>query len=101
MKILLLCAAGMSTSMLVSRMKKSADSQGIEAEIKAMSIENFGDEVSNWDIFFLGPQVRFKKDEFSQIACKQDKQVLLISPSDYGMMNGEKVLKLAIDALES
>ena len=37
-KIVLLCAAGMSTSMLVTRMKKAADEIAYECDINAYSI---------------------------------------------------------------
>lgn len=37
-KILLVCNAGMSTSMLVQRMEKAATEKGIEAEIIALPI---------------------------------------------------------------
>ena len=35
--IVLCCAAGMSTSMLVQRMKDAADKKGVEVTIKAVS----------------------------------------------------------------
>lgn len=37
MNILLCCAAGMSTSLLVTKMERAADAQGIEARIWAVS----------------------------------------------------------------
>ena len=40
-KILLLCAAGMSTSILVNKMKEAANKNGIEVQIEAVSLENF------------------------------------------------------------
>ena len=38
-KILLCCSAGMSTSLLVTKMKKEAENQGIEVEIDAVALE--------------------------------------------------------------
>ncbi len=43
MNILLVCSAGMSTSMLVTRMEKAAEELGVEAKIWAVS----GDAASN------------------------------------------------------
>ena len=40
-KILLLCSAGMSTSILVKKMKESAEKRNIEAEIEAVSTAKF------------------------------------------------------------
>ncbi|HEY5524282.1 MAG TPA: PTS sugar transporter subunit IIB, partial [Clostridium sp.] len=36
-KIILCCSAGMSTSLLVTKMQAAAKAQGVEASIKAMS----------------------------------------------------------------
>ena len=37
LKIMLACSAGMSTSLLVTRMQKSADERGIECKIWAVN----------------------------------------------------------------
>ena len=37
-KILLVCAAGMSTSLLVNKMKQAAKEMGIEVEIDALPV---------------------------------------------------------------
>ncbi len=100
MKILLLCSAGMSTSMLVKKMEAAAASKGITADILAVPIAEFEEKLSDWDIFLLGPQVRFRLDEFSKLAAQQGKKVLAINPMDYGAMKGENVLNTAIEALK-
>ena len=71
-KILLCCSAGMSTSLLVTKMKKSAEERGIEAEINAVPLELFEENLPLYDLFLLGPQVKFKKTDF------QKKRMLLI-----------------------
>ena len=57
-KILLVCNAGMSTSMLVQRMEKAATEKGIEAEIIALPITDALSKMDDWDVVMLGPQVR-------------------------------------------
>lgn len=98
-KILLLCAAGMSTSLLVTKMKNSAKERGVEVEIEACSVENFLEKLPIYDVFLLGPQVRFKQDELNQIAKDHNKRVEVISMIDYGTMNGKKVLENALSYL--
>jgi PTS system cellobiose-specific IIB component len=44
----------------------------------------------------LGPQVRYLEDNFKK---KLDIPVEVIDMQDYGMMNGEKVLKEALSAM--
>ncbi|UTY39636.1 PTS sugar transporter subunit IIB [Allocoprobacillus halotolerans] len=94
MSILLVCAAGMSTSLLVTRMEDAAKKRQIDVKIEAHpvgDIEKYGNQA---DVILLGPQVRY------QLAAvkKQyvSKPVEVINMQDYGMMNGEKVLEHAL-----
>lgn len=59
MNILLCCSAGMSTSLLVSKMEQSAKKQGIDCKIWAIATSEVNDEIENADVVLLGPQVRF------------------------------------------
>ncbi len=95
-KILLLCSAGMSTSIVVKKMREAAASKGIEVEIEAYGLERFHENLNKWDLFLLGPQVRFKKDDFAKEAAKVGKKVDVINQMDYGMMKGDKILDWAL-----
>lgn len=98
MKILLVCNAGMSTSMIVSRMQKAAEKEKLEVEINAVPIMQAENMLSEWDIVMLGPQVRH---QLSYLQKKADHQtpICVIDMRDYGMMNGEKVLAAALKAI--
>lgn len=52
--IVLCCAAGMSTSMLVQRMKDAAQKKGVEVTIKAVPVAEFKDNIATADIVLLG-----------------------------------------------
>jgi PTS system cellobiose-specific IIB component len=95
--IMLVCAAGMSTSMLVKKMEEAANNQGLERDIFAVSTSDADDHINNEDIdvLLLGPQVRYKKDEFEQRARGHNVPVEVIPMTDYGTMNGENVINLA------
>lgn len=99
MKILLACNAGMSTSMLVTRMEKAAAEQGISVEIQAVPISMAIDMVAEWDVIMLGPQVRHQLKQL-QNKVNGAKPITVIDMRDYGMMNGANVLKSAIKAIE-
>ncbi|MCD8027752.1 MAG: PTS sugar transporter subunit IIB [Erysipelotrichaceae bacterium] len=93
MNILLVCAAGMSTSLLVNRMKEAAIKQGIEAQIEAHpvgSVKSYGDAA---DVILLGPQVRYELKKVQKMY--PGKPVEIINMQDYGTMNGAKVLAQA------
>lgn len=59
--ILLVCNAGMSTSMLVQKMQAAAKEQGIEATIQAKSVTDAANEIDKADVLLLGPQVGYQK----------------------------------------
>ena len=75
-RIVLLCNGGLSTGILVKKMKAApvSDAEAVGAEA---------------DLILLGPQVRFQMETVKkQVSCP----VTSIDPVSYGTMNGEKVL---------
>ena len=97
LKILLVCSAGMSTSFLVEKMKKSAEVKGIEAEIKAIPEAQANEYVGKIDILLLGPQVKYLEGSMKEMFG--DTPVSVIN-MDYGAMNGEKVLNSVLEILK-
>lgn len=100
--IMLVCAAGMSTSLMVSKMKKSAEAKGIEADIFAISAGEADSYLAEKkvDVLLLGPQVRFMKAEFEKKVVPLGIALDVIPMTDYGMMNGEKVLNQALKLID-
>jgi PTS system cellobiose-specific IIB component len=96
-KIFLLCSAGMSTSLLVNKMKEAAKKQGYECYIAASPLANLKDVKDEADVILLGPQVRFDKERVEKEA--QNIPVSVIDMVAYGMMDGEKVLNQARELL--
>ena len=96
-KILLCCASGMSTSLLVEKMKRAATKQNVEAEIWAVNAENTDLKDVEADIIFLGPQVRYAKEEIQKTVGSIP--VNMIGMKDFGNMNGVEVLSKTLDFL--
>ncbi len=95
MKIYLFCSAGMSTSLLVSKMKKVATDQNISCEIEAFAestISKYGPEA---DVILIGPQIRFKEKKIKEQF--PNKPVEAIDMRAYGLVDGETVLKRALE----
>lgn len=95
--IMLVCSAGMSTSLLVTKMQEAATNKGYEVEIFATSSSEADTKIENSkiDVLLLGPQVRFMKEQFEKKLADKRIPVSVINMQDYGMMNGEKVLEQA------
>ncbi len=98
--IMLVCSAGMSTSLLVTKMEKAA--RGIDAEIFAVSASEADSnlESKNIDVMLLGPQVRFMKAQFEPKVAAKGIPLDIINMQDYGMMNGDKVLDQALSMMK-
>ena len=94
--IRLFCAAGMSTGILVDRMKKSAKESGLEADIAAAPVAAMEEEADGIDVALLGPQVRYKLEEAKKICGERKIPVEVIPMIDYGTMNGKNVLDFAL-----
>lgn len=95
MNILLVCSAGMSTSMLVKQMEKAAIAQGIEVTIDAVSEANLKGKIEQAQVILIGPQVRYLKNRIAQEAQLYGTPVDVIDSVAYGTMNGAKVLAQA------
>lgn len=96
-KIMLACSAGMSTSLLVTKMQEAAKNQGVEAEIWAISEVNLANEIGNCDVLLLGPQVRYILTKATELAKPHNVPVEVINMMDYGRCNGEGVLNRALE----
>jgi len=97
-RILLVCSAGMSTSLLVTKMQEAAADQGEEAEIWAVAE---ADASTNWekaDVLLLGPQVRFLENKIKDMVGGKI-PVAVIDMRAYGMMDGKAVFQQALDLL--
>ena len=92
-KIYLFCSAGMSTSMLAS----------VPVKVAAHPHNKIGEIIANDrpDCILLGPQVKYMYEETVAQYGKENIPIAVIDAADYGMMDGEKVLKTAIKLIKN
>ncbi|MBM7540312.1 PTS sugar transporter subunit IIB [Amphibacillus cookii] len=99
--ILLVCAVGMSSSILVNRMIKAASEKDEDILVHACGmgdIDKFIDEVN---LLLIGPQIAYvegqlKKDYGERLSLP----IKIISSKDYQTMNGARVLEEALQMIE-
>ena len=94
--IKLFCASGMSTSVLVNKMKDAAKAKGVEVDIAAFPESQMDKHLESMDVALLGPQVGYRLDNAKALCNPKGIPVEVIPMVDYGMMNGAKVLDLAL-----
>ena len=93
MKIVLMCNQGMSTSILMKKMKEAAASEGMACDISACPVDLARDKAADADIILLGPQVRFQQGNIQKIF--PDKVVEVVDMRLYGRMDGKAILAFA------
>jgi len=95
MNILLVCFSGMSTGIMSIRMKEAAKKSGLEINVKAVPVSEAENHLEFADAVLIGPQLKYALSDITQTIADAGKKipVVCISPKDYGIMNGEKVLK--------
>lgn len=96
-KIMLACSAGMSTSLLVTKMEDAAKESSIESQIWAIPESNIQNEIEKCDVLLLGPQVRYVLSKAQEIAKPHNIPVEVINMMHYGTVNGKAVLDRAIE----
>lgn len=94
--IRLFCSAGMSTSMLISKMEKAAKDRGIEIDVEAFPEAEMAKHLDGVNVVLLGPQVRFALSKAKKLCNLKGIPVEVINPVDYGKMDGNKVLDHAL-----
>jgi PTS system cellobiose-specific IIB component len=92
MKILLVCAGGMSTSILMKKMETYWKEQGEELEIKAVGLSEYQDVCQSYDIVMVGPQVSYRLKE---IKDNTNLPCAAIESFDYAVANCPNIMKLA------
>lgn len=99
MKIYLFCAGGMSTSILVNKMREAAKAKGLDCVIDAFAEAKTGELGPEADIVLLAPQIKFR-----EAAIRKElpgKLILCIKMQDYGLLKGDNVLNDALKEYEA
>lgn len=89
-KVLLICAGGMSTGILMKKLVKHAVELGVELQIDAVGLSSYEEMCEGYEVILLGPQVSYKKDEIGQIVKKP---IAVIAPYDYAIGNAANIMK--------
>lgn len=97
MKLLLICQGGMSTSILMNKMKKYAIDHDIPLEVKATSVSEYQDVSADYDALLVGPQAAYRLNEIKEVSGKPAGSM---APVDYGIGNVENILKQAQGLLD-
>jgi PTS system cellobiose-specific IIB component len=103
-KALMVCAMGMSSSLLEERTRQAAKAAEVPFELRALNVP----EMARWDfqkdyvdIVLVAPQVRYKRKSIAQAAAPFGIIVQDIDPFIFGMVDGEKLFQQILQAIEA
>ena len=101
-KVLIVCAIGMSSSLLESKTIEAATAQGFDLEMAAVTtpeVARYDFKEKYVDMVLIAPQVRFKRKSITEIASPLGTVVENIDTITYGMVDGEKLFEQIKEAL--
>ena len=102
MKIVLCCAGGFSTTMLMDSMKRtvkeSAKLNDDDFSFVAVPVDILNSEVENCDVLVIGPQLAHRLDYIKPIIDPYHIPYVIVDKDTYGKMDGATVLKMALIA---
>lgn len=97
-RIYLFCSAGMSTSLLVSKMKAQAEKYEVPVIIEAWPETLAAEKGKDADLVLLGPQIAYMLPEIQKVL--PGKPVEVIDSAMYGKIDGLGVLKAAVASIK-
>jgi cellobiose PTS system EIIB component len=97
LRVMLVCSAGMSTSLLVTKMKNAATKEGIDIEIFAVPEVEVKEYIDQADVVLLAPQVRFLFNKMKLELEPKGIPLAVIDGMNYGLMKGDAVVKQALE----
>lgn len=103
-KALMVCAMGMSSSLLEAKTREAAVKAGVPFELKAVAVTDivlWDPKVHWYDIVLVAPQVFYKRKAIEQTAKPYGIMVQPIEATIFGMVDGEALFKQIVDAIKA
>ena len=97
MKILILCATGTSSNIVVESVKKAIGNRDID--IVAKGLDEFENSFYMCDLILLGPQIKYKLEIVQKTVGNRNIPIAIIDSIDYGLCRGEDILSKAIQII--
>ena len=100
-KALIICAGGMSSSLIAKKTQTLLEEQGHIVEMDAVGVPEGGKKISSaqYDLYFISPQTKMHFKQLEEAGKKVGKPVVQIPPQAYIPipMGIEKMAKLVLD----
>ena len=96
----MLCAAGMSSSLVCTSIEKAAAEQDIEISVESTPSMTYKElKLTEYDLILIAPQVRGQMSEVEAYVAEYDLPVVQIGFQEYGLVMGEAILENIMNGL--
>lgn len=101
-KVLIICAAGMSSSLLISSIEAASKKAGLSVDV--ITYHSIGSAYWDFgktpvDVVLIAPQIRFLRNNIAKLASPHGISVKIIEPTSYGMADGQKIVQQILEAV--
>ena len=92
MNVLIVCAAGMSSSALAQRFRDEIRKKGLNIKVGTCGVSQYRQHLSQADLVFIAPQISWVQKELNEkkLMC------LVIDEKAYGEMNADVLMDMAL-----
>ncbi len=99
--ILVVCGAGMSSSLLTQKMQEYVKTNGIDADVTFIPLMEGScmQRLGEFDVVLLGPQCGYAVPTFEPFNDKGI-DIVVIPMMDYGRMNAKAVVELGLSHIK-
>ncbi|MDR2834548.1 MAG: PTS sugar transporter subunit IIB [Streptococcaceae bacterium] len=96
--LLLVCAAGVSTNLMITQMRHLASIQRLQLDIISVSGNELDEAIHKYPVcaVLLSPQLRYMKNNVLPELNKMNIPIDVISMKDFGNLNSKNILKQAL-----
>jgi PTS system cellobiose-specific IIB component len=103
-KVLMVCAMGMSSSLLEAKTREAAAQAGVPFELKAVAVQEVGrwdPAMHPYDIVLIAPQVFYKRRAVEEKVRPYGILVESIDSTIFGMVDGEALFAQIMKAIKA
>jgi cellobiose-specific phosphotransferase system component IIB len=96
LKVYIICAAGASSGIIMSKIENEAETRGLELELKCFPFMTYKEvDFEGVDVIMLAPQVRLYRKEIEKFLNTHEYAIPMdvIGMETYGLMRGDVVLE--------
>lgn len=100
LKIVILCAAGMSSSLIVKSMRDYAKLKNLELDVSCCPSMSFKEmDFKEVDLILVAPQVRGQIPDVKAYVADLNIPVEQIGMREYGLIKGKEILEMSLKTL--